>query len=116
VALWPASAVTPACPDMTPSAKPFDWAATVLSAEASDPPASSRDGLAAITAPTPVIAGGPDSHVNQDRLADMAARIPGGQLITIPAGHLVHAAQPARFTSAVAEFLADSKGPADPPA
>jgi hypothetical protein len=29
---------------------------------------------------------------------------------------LLHAAQPARFTSAVAVFLAGSKGPADPPA
>ena len=87
----------------------FDWAVTVLSAEASaPPPASSRDGLAAITAPALVIAGGPDSHVSQARLADMAALIPGGQLITIPAGHLVHAAQPARFTSAVAAFLAGS--------
>jgi hypothetical protein len=28
---------------------------------------------------------------------------------------LVHAAQPARFTSAVAVFLAGSKDPADPP-
>ncbi|MGB6580670.1 MAG: hypothetical protein WBF34_22430 [Streptosporangiaceae bacterium] len=46
----------------------------------------------------------------------MAALIPGGQLITITAGHLVHAAQPARFTSAVAMFLAGSGGPADPPA
>jgi hypothetical protein len=46
----------------------------------------------------------------------MAALIPGGQLITISAGHPVHAAQPARFTSAVATFLAGSGGPADPPA
>jgi pimeloyl-ACP methyl ester carboxylesterase len=29
---------------------------------------------------------------------------------------LLHAAQPARFTSAVAVFLAGSKGPPDPPA
>jgi 3-oxoadipate enol-lactonase len=110
---WPR---VPPSPVRPPGPLSFDWAVTVLSAEASDPPASSRDGLAAITAPTLVIAGGPDSHVNQDRLADMAARIPGGQLITIPAGHLVHATQPARFTSAVAVFLAGSKGLAGPPA
>ena len=88
---------------------------TTLSAEASDPPASSRDGLAAITAPTLVIAGGPDSHVSQDRLADMAALVPGGKLITIPAGHLVHATRPSRYLSAVTEFLDGSGGPADPP-
>jgi 3-oxoadipate enol-lactonase len=102
---WPRAAPTPVRP---PGPLSFDWAVTALSAEASDPPASSRDGLTAITAPTLVIAGGPDSHVNQDRLADLAARIPGGQVLTIPAGHLVHAAQPARFISAVTAFLDDS--------
>ena len=55
---------------------------------------------------------GLDSHVSQDQLADMAALIPGAQLITIPAGHLVHAAQPARFISAVTAFLASPEGPA----
>jgi len=110
---WPRVPRSPARP---PGPLSFDWAVTTLSAEASDPPASSRDGLAAITAPTLVIAGGPDSHVNQDRLADMAALIPGGQLITIPAGHLVHAAQPARYVSAVTAFLADDASAVDPPA
>ena len=45
----------------------------------------------------------------------MAALIPGGQLITIPAGHLVHVAQPARFISAVTAFLAGAATPVDPP-
>ena len=85
----------------------FDWAVTGLSAEASDPPASSRDGLAGITAPTLIVAGGPASHVNQDRLAQMAGLIPGARLITLPAGHLVHARQPEAFISAVADFLAE---------
>jgi 3-oxoadipate enol-lactonase len=79
---------------------------TRLSAEASDPPASSRAGLAAITAPTLIVAGGPDSQVSQDRLADMAALIPDARLVTIPAGHLVHAARPDAFLSAVTGFLA----------
>jgi 3-oxoadipate enol-lactonase len=105
----------PRSPVRPPGPLSFDWAVTALSTEASDPPASSRDGLAAITAPTLVVAGGPDSHVSQERLADMTALIPGGQMITIPAGHLVHAAQPARFVPAVTAFLAGSGGPADPP-
>jgi pimeloyl-ACP methyl ester carboxylesterase len=46
----------------------------------------------------------------------VAALIPGGQLITIPAGHLVHAAQPARFISAVTAFVVGSGSPLDPPA
>jgi 3-oxoadipate enol-lactonase len=109
---WPR---VPRSPVRPPGPLSFDWAVTVLSAEASDPPVSSRDGLAAITAPTLVVAGGPDSHVSQDRLADMAALIPDGRLITIPAGHLVHTVQPARFISAVTAFLAGPGSPADPP-
>jgi 3-oxoadipate enol-lactonase len=35
----------------------------------------------------------------------MAVLIPGARLVTIPAGHLVHAARPARFISAVTGFL-----------
>jgi len=36
----------------------------------------------------------------------MAAMMPGGHLVTIPAGHLVHAKQPERFIAAVTAFLA----------
>jgi len=69
---------------------PTRWRCSVTtcsrsSTRSSDPAASSRDGLAAL--------------------------IPGGQLITIPAGHLVHAAQPARFISAVTAFLAGAARP-----
>jgi len=109
---WPRGPRTPVRP---PGPLSFDWAVTVLSAEASDPPASWREGLAAITAPTLIVAGGPDSHVSQDRLADMAALIPGARLVTIPAGHLVHAAQPARFISAVTGFLGGSLRQPEPP-
>jgi 3-oxoadipate enol-lactonase len=42
----------------------------------------------------------------------MAALMPGGQLITIPAGHQVHATQPARFLAAVTAFLTSSALPA----
>src|SRR5437763_1002511 len=66
------------------------------------------DRLSVITAPTLVVAGGPDSHLPQDQLAALAARIPHGRLVTIPAGHLVHAAQPAAFLSALHGFLAGS--------
>ena len=111
---WPR--VPPPAQARPPGPLRFDWAATVLKAEASDPPASSREGLAAITAPALVIAGGPDSHVNQDRLADLAARIPAGELLTIPAGHLVHAAQPSRFIAAVTAFLDGSGRAPDAPA
>ena len=35
----------------------------------------------------------------------MTALIPDCELMTIPAGHLVHAARPAEFTAAVTAFL-----------
>ena len=85
---------------------PFDWDVTALSNEFIDPQASSwRDELERITAPALVIAGGPASHVDQDQLAGMAALIPDCELVTIPAGHLVHAAQPAGVTAAAVAFL-----------
>ena len=102
---WPRP--VPPVPSRPDGPLPFDWAVTGLSAEASDPPPSSRDGLAGITAPTLIVAGGPASHVNQDRLTQMTGLIPGARLITLPAGHLVHARQPEAFISAVADFLAE---------
>jgi pimeloyl-ACP methyl ester carboxylesterase len=35
----------------------------------------------------------------------MAALIPDCELVTIPAGHLVHATRPAEFTATVTSFL-----------
>ena len=86
---------------------PFDWDATALSNEFTDPPASAwRDSLRQVLSPALLIAGGPASHVDQGQLADMAALIPDCELVTIPAGHLVHAARPAEFTALLTGFLA----------
>ncbi|HYS31891.1 MAG TPA: alpha/beta fold hydrolase [Streptosporangiaceae bacterium] len=84
----------------------FDWAvvpAIVGQVNGGDPEAWA--GLAAITAPTLLIGGGAASHIQQDRLAEAAARIPRCDLVTIPAGHLVHATSPARFADAVLGWL-----------
>ncbi|WP_086711092.1 alpha/beta fold hydrolase [Streptomyces antimycoticus] len=61
--------------------------------------------LARITADTLVVAGGPGSHVPQDGVAELAHRIPGGRMVTIPVGHLIHSADPKAFTEAVSTFL-----------
>ncbi|MFJ8015840.1 alpha/beta fold hydrolase [Streptomyces sp. NPDC096339] len=71
---------------------------------------SRLDGLSRITAPTLVVAGGPDSHVPQEGIADLVRRIPDVRLITIPVGHLVHASAPGEFTAAVTVFLAEAPG------
>ncbi|MET9460793.1 alpha/beta hydrolase [Streptomyces canus] len=61
--------------------------------------------LSQITAKTLVLAGGPHSHVPQDGVAELASRIPGGRVVTIPVGHLIHHAAPELFTEAVSAFL-----------
>jgi 3-oxoadipate enol-lactonase len=84
----------------------FDWAvvpAIVTQVNAGDQAA--WDGLTAIAAPTLLIAGGPASHIDQDKIAAAAARIPRADLVTIPAGHLVHSGCPAQFADAVLTWL-----------
>jgi 3-oxoadipate enol-lactonase len=61
--------------------------------------------LATMTVPTLVLAGGPTSHLPQAEIARMAASIPGGHLLTIPAGHLIHPSEPAAFATAVESFV-----------
>jgi 3-oxoadipate enol-lactonase len=84
----------------------FDWDVTQLSNEFTEPQVSSwRAELRQIQAPALLVAGGPGSHVDQGQLAEMASRIPDCELVTISAGHLVHAARPAEFTAALTAFL-----------
>ena len=85
---------------------PYDWRVVPAVAVQRDaPPARHGDGLAEITAPTPLVAGGPTSHLRQDQLARVAACIPGARMTTIDAGHMVHDTRPAEFLAVVREFL-----------
>jgi len=95
-----------AIPDRPAGPFDFDWAvvpAIVKQVNNGDPAA--WDGLGAITAPTLLIGGGPESHIPQDKLAAVAARIPRCDLVTIPAGHHVHETHPAEFAEAVLSWL-----------
>lgn len=84
----------------------FDWPvvpAIVTQVNQGDPAA--WDLLQTIAAPTLLVGGGPESHIPQDLLAAVAARIPSCQLVTIPAGHHVHTTRPAQFADTVLGWL-----------
>ena len=84
----------------------FDWPvvpAIVNQVNQGDP--ETWDLLKTITAPTLIIGGGPESHIPHDRLEAAASRIPTCQLITIPAGHHIHATDPNEFKAAVLTWL-----------
>ncbi|MYS14913.1 alpha/beta hydrolase [Streptomyces sp. SID4982] len=84
----------------------FDWEAVpALRRQIDTPDPRWLERLSGITAETLVVAGGPSSHVDQEGVAELARRIPRGRLVTIPAGHMVHAVEPVRFTRAALSFL-----------
>ena len=89
----------------------FDWNATALSNEFTEPQVEAwRDSLRHIRARALLVAGGQASHIDQGQLAEMAELIPDCELITIPAGHLIHAERPAEFIAAVTAFLTGAAG------
>ena len=84
----------------------FDWAAVpaiVGEVNAGDHQAWQQ--LNTISAPTLIIGGGPTSSVPQDLLARAARLIPRCTLVTIDAGHRVHATRPGEFADAVLGWL-----------
>jgi pimeloyl-ACP methyl ester carboxylesterase len=63
-------------------------------------------GLAPITVPTLVLVGADDALTPPAMSQNLAGRIPGARLVSIPgAGHLSNMEKPADFTAAVADFL-----------
>lgn len=68
-----------------------------------DPDPGWRRTVAAITAPTLVLSGGTASPFHAE---ETAALIPGAQLVTIEAGHLIHVGARAEFLRTVDSFLA----------
>lgn len=87
----------------------FDWAAVeAIYAERNQPDPRWWECLAAISIPTLLIGGGGTSHVDPHQLEQLAKQIASCQpLLTIEAGHNVHASQPGAFLEAVETFLAN---------
>ena len=93
-------------PKAPPENLPVDWPLVIaIAGQLKDPDPAWWAGLPSITARTLIIAGGEESHVPQDQLAEAAQLIPDASLVAIKAGHRVHTARPAEFTAAVLDFL-----------
>lgn len=65
-----------------------------------------RERLSTVKAPTLVIGGGETSHVPQEWLAEVVARVPDAELVTLGGGHSVHDMLPREFTETVLGWLA----------
>lgn len=102
-ALRPRKRSIPAKPD---GELPYDWAMVLaIRRQIDDPDPGWLERLGRITAETLVIGGGPPSYIPQDQVAELARGIAGARLATIPAGHLIHDAEPQAFTRAALTFL-----------
>jgi len=99
----PRTAGVPARPD---GQLPYDWEmvlATGSQIDNPDPAWLAR--LSQISAETLVLGGGSGSHIAQDRVAEVARRIPHARMETIHAGHLIHCTEPEAFTEIALRFL-----------
>ena len=103
----PREKTTPARPD---GELTFDWdMVSAIRRQIDTPDPAWLEGLSRITSDTLVLAGGPGSHVPQDGIAELARRVPGGRVVTIPVGHLIHSEAPQAFTEAVCAFLDEGR-------
>jgi pimeloyl-ACP methyl ester carboxylesterase len=84
----------------------FDWRVVEqVRPEIDDPDPRWGDVTSRISAPTLVIAGGRSSPVPQEHVAELARIVTDGRLVTVDAGHLVHATRPVDFTDHLLTFL-----------
>ncbi|GAB1512728.1 alpha/beta fold hydrolase [Actinophytocola sp. KF-1] len=100
-------------PLLEPPARPpepvdFDWAVVEpVFRTVRTPDPAWWAGLAAVPADTLWLAGGPASHVDQDRIHEAAARMPSARVVEIPAGHRIHSEAAEEFAAVVVPFLAE---------
>jgi esterase len=93
-------------PAEPPEPVDFDWAVTQsIKHLVRTPDPAWWAGLPTITADTLWLAGGEQSHIDQDRLREAAAAMPSATVVEIPVGHRIHSEAPDRFAAAVVPFL-----------
>ena len=97
----------PAAPPARPQGMlAFDWGVVEqVRPEIDDPDPEWGRIMSGISAPTLVIGGGSRSPVPQEDLAELVQLLADGRLVTIDAGHLVHAMKPDDFIHHVLVFL-----------
>jgi pimeloyl-ACP methyl ester carboxylesterase len=97
---------TAATPPRPEGVLEFDWKVVEqVRPEIDDPDPRWPEVIAAITAPTLAVAGGPTSHVPQDSIGELVATVRDGRLVAVDAGHLVHETRPEDFAGHLLRFL-----------
>jgi len=97
-------------PDRPEGPLSFDWPVVpAIRAQVDEPDSRYWNLLGEITAPTFIVAGGSDSHVSQEKIAEAVERISDATMVTISAGHLVHETRPEEFLDALFGWLATTK-------
>jgi len=97
-----------ALPERPPGELPFDWAVVpAIAGQVNDPSRRWWTRLPEITVPTLLIGGGDGSHIPQELLAEAAELIPDSTLVTVKAGHNVHADAPDQFLNTVTSWLGE---------
>jgi pimeloyl-ACP methyl ester carboxylesterase len=95
-------------PARPPGELPFDWRVVEqVRPEVDHPAADWPDVVAAVAAPTLVVAGGDRSFVALDHVAELVAALADGRSVVLGTGHEVHAERPEAFAAAVTTFLGD---------
>ncbi|WP_341720928.1 alpha/beta hydrolase [Micromonospora sp. FIMYZ51] len=96
----------PAPPQRPAGELSFDWRVVEqVRSEIDDPDPGWADIVARITTSTLLIGGGAPSPVPQQHVAELAGRLADARLVTIDAGHLVHASAPEAYLDALIRFL-----------
>ena len=84
----------------------LDWALiTSLIRQLNAPDPAWWERAAQVAVPTLILAGGPDSTVPQDQLAELAGWMPDARLVEIPVGHHVHRERHDEFCATLRAFL-----------
>jgi len=97
---------TPTAPERPSGPLLFDWAVVEqVRPEIDTPSVKWPPVLRALRLPVLAISGGPTSLLSQEWIEDLVAAVADGAMVTIDAGHEVHATRPTEFLAEVRAFL-----------